>query len=77
MVFQIMEYSDTIFTHDINYQVYIKPNPTIMGVKKNLKKICCFFHQKIRIVLFLKVQIRLSLNFGGFVFPNFNLKMNL
>jgi hypothetical protein len=43
-----MEYIDTIFTHDIDYQIYIKPNPTIMGVKFFWKKKCCFFNQKIR-----------------------------
>jgi hypothetical protein len=32
-----MEYSDIIFTHDVDYQVYIKRNPTIMGVKLYLK----------------------------------------
>jgi hypothetical protein len=71
MVIKVMEYSDTIFAHDIDYQVYIKPNPTIMRIKFFLKKNCCFFNQKIKIVLFSKVQIRLHLNFLGDFFSKF------
>jgi hypothetical protein len=57
MVIKVMEYSDTIFAHDIDYQVYIKPNPTIMGIKFFFEKnIVDFSTKKSKLFCFLKCK---------------------
>jgi hypothetical protein len=55
MVLKVMEYIDTIFAHDMDYQVYIKLNPTIMGIKFFLKTIV-IFQPKNQNCLFLKCK---------------------